>query len=54
MGDPVAADVYAARVLKEVHEPFELGFSNETFAYAARLGLGVDDPGAVVLKEVDA
>lgn len=51
-GDPVAADVCAARLLKEVYEPYELGFTRDTFDHAARLGLGVADPAGFVLKDV--
>jgi len=53
-GDALAADIQAARILKEVHDPFELGHTAATFDYAARLGVGVADPAGVVLKEVDA
>ncbi len=53
-GDPVAADICAARLLKEVHEPYELAFTRDTFDYAAELGIGVADPAGFVVKEVDA
>ncbi len=52
-GDPLAADVQAAKLLKEVHDAFDLGHTEATFDYAARLGLGVADPDAIVLKEVE-
>jgi uncharacterized protein (DUF362 family) len=52
-GDPLAADVCATQIMKEVHEPYELGFTRDTFEYAARLGVGVADPDGLVLKEVD-
>jgi uncharacterized protein (DUF362 family) len=52
-GDPVAADGCAARLLQEVHEPYELGFTRDTFDYAANLGIGIADPARFVLKEVD-
>ncbi|MFC2173322.1 DUF362 domain-containing protein, partial [Acidobacteriota bacterium] len=50
-GDPLAADIMAAKVLKEVYEPHELGFTKDTFKYAAKLGIGVADPDGIVLKE---
>lgn len=53
-GDPVAADVVAAQVLKEVHEPYELGCTRDTFDYAARLGIGVCDTGGFEIKEAEA
>ncbi len=53
-GDPVAADVYCTRVLKEVYEPYEAGPTQHTFDYAARLGIGVADPSGVVVKVVEA
>lgn len=53
-GDPVAADVYAAKVLKEVYEPYELGPTRHTFEHAARLGIGVADESGVVLKMAEA
>ena len=53
-GDPVAADVYGAAVLKEVYEPYDLGFTRDTFAHAAELGIGVADPAGVVLKLIEA
>ena len=53
-GDPVAADVCAARVLKEVYEPYELGPTRDTFDYAAELGIGAADPAGFVVKEVVA
>ena len=52
-GDPVAADVCAARLLKEVYEPYELAFTRDTFDHAAELGIGVADPAGFVVKEVD-
>jgi uncharacterized protein (DUF362 family) len=51
-GDQVAADVCAAGVLKDVYEPYELGYTKETFDYAAKLGVGVADPNGFVVKEV--
>jgi len=53
-GDPVAADVCAARLLKEVYEPYDLGWTRDTFEHAVRLGLGVADPAGFVLKDVTA
>lgn len=53
-GDPVAADAYAAGVLKEVYEPYDLGPSRETLDHAARLGIGVADLDGVVVKVVEA
>jgi len=53
-GDPVAADVYGAGVLKEVYPSYELGPSTETIGHAATLGIGVADPSRVVLKEIKA
>ena len=53
-GDPLAADLYATRILKEVYEPYELGFTQDTFEHAAQLGVGVADPAGIALKEVDA
>ena len=52
-GDPVAADVHAASVLKEVYEPYDLGFTRDTFAHAADLGIGVADPNGVVVKSIE-
>ena len=52
-GDPLAADVVAARVLKEVYEPYELGYTKDTFDYAARLGVGICDPSGIELKEAE-
>ncbi|UCC73830.1 MAG: DUF362 domain-containing protein [Gemmatimonadota bacterium] len=52
-GDPLAADIWAAALLKEVHQPYQLGFTKDTFEYAARLGIGVADPSGIVLKEVE-
>jgi len=52
-GDPVAADVHAAGVLKEVYEPYDLGFTRDTFAHAAELGIGVADPNGVVVKSIE-
>ncbi len=53
-GDSVAADICAARLLKEIYEPYNLGFTKDTFEYAASLGLGTDDPAAFILKEINA
>jgi uncharacterized protein (DUF362 family) len=53
-GDPVAADICAARLLSEVYEPYELGYTRDTFDYAAELGIGVADPHGFVLKDVSA
>lgn len=53
-GDPVAADVYAAGVLKEVYEPYEVEFTADTFEYASRLGIGVSDLSDIVVKEMHA
>ncbi len=50
-GDPLAADVYATRILKELYQPYELGLTKDTFEHAAKLGLGVADPDGIVLKE---
>lgn len=50
-GDPLAADIMAAKVLKEVYEPYDPGFFKDTFEYAARLGIGTADPDGIVLKE---
>lgn len=51
-GDPLAADVVAAQVLKEMDESYDLGWSRETFTCAAQLGVGVSEPSGIVLKEV--
>jgi len=53
-GDPVAADAYAATVLEELEENYDLGPSRETLALAATLGVGVADLDGVVLKVVEA
>jgi uncharacterized protein (DUF362 family) len=53
-GDSVAADVIAARVLKETYEPYDLGPSMATIQYAAKLGIGVADPSRMAIQEVDA
>ena len=50
--DPLAADMVAAQVLKEVDESYDLGWSRDTFAHAARLGIGVNEAAGIVLKEV--
>ena len=52
-GDSLAADIVAARILKEVYEPYDMGFTRDTFQYAARLGIGVANPDLIVLKEVE-
>ena len=49
--DPLAADIVAAQVLKEVDESYDLGYSRDTFDYAGRLGIGVNDASGIVLKE---
>jgi len=53
-GDPLAADVAATRILKEVYETYELGFTKDTFQRAADLGIGVADPSGAVVKEIAA
>jgi len=50
-GDPVAADVAAARLLKEVDAAYDPGPTRETFAHAAQLSLGIADPDGVVVRE---
>lgn len=50
-GDSLAADICAARVLKEVYPPYDLGFTKDTFAYAGELGVG--DPTGYILKEIN-
>jgi uncharacterized protein (DUF362 family) len=52
-GDPVAADVYCTKVLKEVYEPYEVGPTRYTFEHAARLGIGIADESGVVVKVVE-
>ncbi len=52
-GDSLAADICATRLLKEVYEPYDLGFTKDTFEYAAKLGFGIADPDRMVLKEVE-
>ena len=52
-GDPVAADVYGASVLKEVYESYEIGPTSSTFQHAAALGIGVADLNKVVVKELE-
>lgn len=52
-GDPLAADIYATRILKELYEPYKLGLTKDTFEYAARLGVGIADPDGIVLKQVE-
>jgi uncharacterized protein (DUF362 family) len=52
-GDSLAADIYAAKILKELYEPYELGYTKNSFDYAAKLGIGVADPDGIVLKEVE-
>ena len=52
-GDSLAADIYAAKILKELYEPYELGFTKDTFKYAAKLGVGVADPNGIVLKQLE-
>jgi uncharacterized protein (DUF362 family) len=53
-GDPVAADVFAAGVLKEVYEPYDLGFTRNTFEHASKLGIGVADLNQAVVRVVEA
>jgi uncharacterized protein (DUF362 family) len=53
-GDSVAADVIAAKVLKETYEPYDLGPSKDTIQHAVDLGIGVANPSRMVIKEVDA
>lgn len=52
-GDSLAADMVAAGILKEVYEPYDLGFTRDTFKYAAQLGIGVANPEKIVIKEVE-
>ena len=52
-GDPLAADIVSAKVLKEVYEPYELGFTEDTFEYAAKLGIGVKDTNSILVKDVE-
>jgi uncharacterized protein (DUF362 family) len=52
-GDPVAADVVSAKILKDVYEEYDLGPTRETFDYAAKLGIGVADPDGFVLKDLE-
>lgn len=53
-GDTVAADVVAANLLKELYEPYEVGFTKDTFEHASVLGIGNCDLGNVIIKQVDA
>jgi len=52
-GDSLAADICAAKILKEVYEPYELGFTKDTFEYAEKLGIGVTDPDGMAIKQVE-
>jgi uncharacterized protein (DUF362 family) len=52
-GDSLAVEIQAARLLESVHPDYHLGGTSETFDYAARLGFGLAEPEAVVLKEVE-
>lgn len=51
-GDPLAADIVAAKVLKEVYESYELGCTRDTFEYAAQLQIGVGSESGILMKEV--
>ena len=53
-GDQVAADRVATDILKEVAPQYEIGFTADTFARAAELGVGVADPSGFVLRTIDA
>ncbi|MFC1639441.1 DUF362 domain-containing protein, partial [Gemmatimonadota bacterium] len=52
-GDSLAVDIQAAKLLESVHAEYDLGYTSETFDYAARLGFGLAEPEAVVFKEVE-
>ncbi len=52
-GDPLAADIVAAEVLQELHEPYDLGFTKDTFEYAAKLGIGAGDLDGIKIKEAE-
>ena len=52
-GDSLAADICAANIIKKVYPPYELGFTADTFAYAAELGIGTAHPGGFILKEFE-
>ena len=52
-GDNLAADIWAAKILKEVYPPYELRFTQDTFEYAAKLGIGMADPNGIALKQVE-
>lgn len=53
-GDPLAADLVAANVLAEFYDGFDISVTDLTFNYAAALGLGVNDPEGIVIKDVSA
>jgi len=53
-GDSLAADICAAKILKEVYPPYELGFTKDTFVHASELGIGVANPDNFILKEIVA
>jgi len=52
-GDPLAADIVAAKILKDVCEEYDLGPTRDTFEYAAKLGIGAADPGGFIIKEME-
>lgn len=53
-GDQAAADKVATDILKEVAPKYEVGFTADTFAHAARLGVGAAEPSGFVLRTIDA
>lgn len=52
-GDPLAADVVSAQILKDVYPEFDLGPTADTFTHAENLGIGSADPKGFVLKEME-
>lgn len=53
-GDPLAADVVAAQVMKDVDPAYDMGYTADTFVHAAKLGVGAADPAGFVLRTIDA
>lgn len=53
-GDPLAADIYATRLLKDVDNSYDIGFTTETFRVAEKLGLGEADQKSIVIKNIEA
>jgi len=50
-GDPLAADVAPAQVMKDIDPAYDLGFTADTFVHAAKVCVGVaDETGSVFYR----